>query len=245
MPSPVKILIVEDEMIIAARLSMLLESMGYEVAGIIPRGEEAVKHCRDTPPDILLLDINLKGLLNGIETAQVIQKDVDIPLIYLTANTDEGHFEQAKQTRPYAFLAKPYNQTDLQRAIELVVERINDRPLAQKTEEPEDSYMLSDRIFVRHQNTMVKVFLKDILYVEAERSYCRITAKDTEYLLSMPLKELDEKLQPAHFFRLHRSYIVNLLQLDTVGESHVTISGKAIPLGKSYREEFLRRVQLI
>lgn len=245
MPSPTRILIVEDEMIIAARLSMLLEQMGYEVAGIIPRGEEAVKHCRDTPPSILLLDINLKGVLDGIETAQVIQKDLDIPIIYLTSNTDQAHFDRAKKTRPYAFLSKPYKKSELQRTLDLVVERLNSEPKNPKPADQKDSYILSDRIFVRHQNTMVKVFLRDIMYVEAERSYCRITAKDTEYLLSMPLKEMDEKLQPANFFRLHRSYVVNLQQLDTVGETHVTIKGKAIPIGKSYREEFLRRIQLI
>lgn len=244
MPST-QILIVEDEMIIAAKISLHLEQLGYEVTGIIPRGEEAVVHCRENAPDILLLDINLKGLLDGIETAQFLQKEMDIPIIYLTANSDEATFNRAKPTRPYAFISKPYKKLDLQRAIELTISRLaSERGSTFETKE-DTSYLLSDRIFVRHNDRMVKVFLKDILYVEAERSYCRIYSQDSEYLLSTPLKDLAEKLNADHFMRVHRSFLINLLQIDEVAESHVVIHKKAVPIGKSYREEFLQRVQLI
>lgn len=243
----IKILIVEDEMIIAAKISLHLEQLGYEVAGIIPRGEEAVVHCRESRPDILLLDINLKGLIDGVETAQVLQKEMDIPIIYLTANADEATFNRAKNTHPYAFISKPYKKLDLQRAIELTVSRMeqnNDVTIKNKQGQ-EDSYMLSDRIFVRQNSKMVKLFLRDIFYIEAQRSYCRIHSKENEYLLSVPLKDLYEKLQPEHFMRVHRSFVINLKQIDEVAENYVVIKKKAIPLGKSYREEFLQRIQLI
>ncbi len=243
-----KILIVEDEMIIAAKISMHLKQMGYSVSKIIPTAKEAIEHCRQSPPDILLLDIRLKGPLDGIQTAQVLQEEgIDIPIIYLTANADDQSFERAKQTRPYAFISKPYKKLDLLRAIELTVNRIAidaDTTTTNQNNE-EVSYILSDRIFVRHNNRMVKLFLKDILYVEAERSYCRIFTNDTEYLLSIPLKDLSEKLTADHFMRVHRSYIINLQQVDEVAVSHTVIEKKAIPLGKSYREEFMRRFQLI
>ncbi|NJL76362.1 MAG: response regulator transcription factor [Saprospiraceae bacterium] len=247
MMRPVRILIVEDEMIIAAKISMHLEQSGYEVAGIIPRGEEAVIYCRENKPDILLLDINLKGLLDGVETAQVIQKEMDIPIIYLTGSTDDATFQRAKITRPFAFISKPYKKLDLQRAIDLTFSRIlTEDSIAIKSEsEQANSYILSDRIFVRHNNTMVKLFLKDVLYVEAERSYCRIFSKDSEYLLSIPLIELLEKLQPEDFTRIHRSFIINLKQIDEVAETHVVINKKAIPLGKSFKEDFLRRLRFI
>jgi len=247
MNTPAKILIVEDEMIIAAKISMHLSNLGYEVSGIIPRGEEALVHCRENSPDILLLDIKLKGDLSGIETAKAIQKERDIPIIYLTANADDATFEAAKPTRPFAFLSKPYKKLDLQRAIELVVNRLNEPNAANETKAaPEDdSYILSDRIFIRHKEKMVKLFIKDILYVVAERSYCRIFSANTEYLLSIPLKNLEEKLQADHLMRIHRSYIVNLQQIDEVAESHIVIAKNVIPIGKSYKDEFLRRIQLI
>jgi DNA-binding LytR/AlgR family response regulator len=247
MKKPVKVLIVEDEMIIAAKISMHLTNLGYEVSGIIPRGEEAIVHCRENPPDILLLDIKLKGELSGIETAKAIQKEMDIPIVYLTANADDATFDEAKQTRPFAFLSKPYKKLDLQRTLDLVVNRLNDQIASKetKTTEEEDPYILSDRIFIRHKEKMVKLFIKDILYVLAERSYCRIVSQDMEYLLSIPLKNLEEKLQADHLMRIHRSYIVNLQQIDEVAESHILIAKNVIPIGKSYKDEFLRRIQLI
>ncbi|MGI9552521.1 MAG: response regulator, partial [Aurantibacter sp.] len=95
-----RILIVEDDMVIAANISLQLTHLGYEVTGIVSRGEQAIVQAKDNPPDILLLDIHLKGSLNGIETAKAIQKFRDIPIIYLTANSDEATFVSAKETRP-------------------------------------------------------------------------------------------------------------------------------------------------
>ncbi|HRA74148.1 MAG TPA: response regulator, partial [Flavobacterium sp.] len=118
------ILIVEDEMIIAANISLQLTHLGYEVTGIIPRAEEVLPNIRLHVPDILLLDINLKGDIDGIQLAHLIQKEFKIPIIYLTANADEAHFERAKETNPYAFISKPFKKLDLQRAIELTIIRI-------------------------------------------------------------------------------------------------------------------------
>ena len=100
MNTQVKILIVEDEMLIAANISLELTSMGYEITGIIPRGEEALLHIRENQPDIILLDIHLKGKLDGIQVATEMQKDFDIPIVYLTANSDDAHFNRAKKQSP-------------------------------------------------------------------------------------------------------------------------------------------------
>ena len=101
------ILIVEDDMIIGANVSLQLTNLGYDIEGLVSRGEEAILHVKENAPDILLLDINLKGALDGIETAKAIQQIQDIPIIYLTANSDEATFEKAKETRPMAFITKP------------------------------------------------------------------------------------------------------------------------------------------
>ena len=121
MDQATKILIVEDEMIIAANISLQLTSLGYEITAIIPRGEEALVHIKKNRPDIVLLDIRLKGEIDGIETAQIMQKSFNIPIIYLTANADDSHFNRAKTTNPYAFISKPFKKLDLQRAIELTI----------------------------------------------------------------------------------------------------------------------------
>jgi DNA-binding LytR/AlgR family response regulator len=246
----IKLLIVEDDMIIAAKISMQLTALGYEVTGIIPRGEEAIRHIEDNKPDIVLLDINLKGTLDGIETAQKMLKMGEIPIIYVTANTDEATFNRAKETRPYAFISKPINNRDLQRAIELTVSRIAEKTAVSVKDihdvlTDETPFILSDRIFVKHKEKMVKIVIADILYIEAERNYCRIFTKNKEYLLSTTLKIMEEKLPARQFVRVHRSFVVNLSQVDEVSESHVIINQKAVPLSNSLRDDLLKRIQMI
>jgi CheY-like chemotaxis protein len=159
MDNLIKILVVEDEMIIGAKISMQLTTLGYEVTGILPSGEEAILHVQENKPDIILLDINLKGKLDGIETAAQIQQQNNIPIIYLTANADEATFNRAKHTRPAAFISKPFKQLDLQRAIELTISRMaknENNSSSEDTNGNEQPYILSDRIFVRHKHKMVK-----------------------------------------------------------------------------------------
>jgi DNA-binding LytR/AlgR family response regulator len=247
MKTPLKILIVEDEMIIAANISLQLTMLGYEVTGIIPRGEEALLHIKGQQPDIVLLDINLKGKIDGIETALIMQEDFNIPIIYLTANADEANFNRAKATNPYAFISKPFKKLDLQRAIELTsnhlkLENETKKKSSITTEEP---LVLDDCIFVRHHEKMVKISIKDILYIEAERNYCRIYAKGKEYLIVTTLKDIDEKLPQDHFLRIHRSFIVNISQIDEIATTHVVVSKKAIPISKQLKSELLKRIHTI
>ena len=241
------ILIVEDEMIIAANISLQLTHLGYEVTGIIPRAEEVLPHIRLHVPDILLLDINLKGDIDGIQLAHLIQKEFKIPIIYLTANADEAHFERAKETNPYAFISKPFKKLDLQRAIELTIIRIQNETETEKSNPIDNDipFVLSDCIFVRSHNKMVKVCLNDILYIEAERNYCKIHCKDKEHLLVTTLKDLEEKLTSNNLLRIHRSFIVNLSHIDEIAMSHVVIAKKAIPLSTESKKQLLQRIQKI
>jgi DNA-binding LytR/AlgR family response regulator len=247
MSEKTKILIVEDEMVIAANISLQLTELGYEVTGIVPRGEEALLQIKTNAPDILLLDINLKGNLDGIETAEAMQKTHNIPIIYLTANIDDLHFNRAKQTHPHGFIAKPFKKRDLQRTLELTISQLESRNSdlnTGKTKEME-SLILNDSIFVRHNNSMVKVDIKDILYIEAERNYCRIYSKNKEYLLVITLKDMDEKLPAKHFLRVHRSFIVNISQINEIANSHIIIGKKIIPISKALKDELLNRLQTI
>jgi DNA-binding LytR/AlgR family response regulator len=247
MNDKVKILIVEDEMLIGANISLQLNELGYQVTGIIPRGEEALKQIEEHLPDIMLLDINLKGDLDGIETAIEMQKTHDIPIIYLTANTDDAHFNRAKETKPFGFISKPFKKLDLQRTIELTINQMasKGKKSAETESQNNNSFLLSDCIFVRHLNSMVKVDIKDILYIEAERNYCRIFSNSKEYLVVMSLKEMDDKLPSKHFLRTHRSYIINLSQIKEIAATHVVIGNKALPVTKSLKEELLKRIQTI
>lgn len=247
MSVPIKILIVEDEMVIAANISLQLTTLGYEVTGILARGEEALTKIKQNQPDILLMDISLKGAIDGVETVKLMQNEYTIPVIYLTANFDDTNFNRAKGTNPYAFISKPFIKLDLQRAIELTISRMVSENSLENSSKQENTaaFILSDFIFVRHQNKMVKVHIKDILYIEAERNYCRIYSIKKEYLLVMTLKDMEAKLPHQHFIRVHRSFIVNISQIDEVANNHIVITKKVIPISKTLKEKLLKRLQTI
>lgn len=114
-----KILIVEDEMIIAEDISLTLQKLGYEVLDVVPTGEKACNRIAENLPDLVLMDIKLRGKIDGIETARRIIKQYDIPIVYLTANADIATYEEAKLTAPYGYLIKPFKERELHAAIEM------------------------------------------------------------------------------------------------------------------------------
>lgn len=239
----IRILIVEDDMIIAANISLQLTNLGYEITGIESRGEEAVNHVIANPPDLLLMDVHLKGSLDGIATAKAIQEFNDVPIIYLTGNRDDSTFNAAKKTHPKAFITKPFTKLELRRTIELVVEE-----LAKVKKDPRSKVsmqVLGDRIFVRHHGKMEKILLDDILYIEADRNYCTIITNTGNFTLTSTLKTMEEKLPKNLLIRIHRSYMVNISKLDVVADHHIEIERSVIPLGKSYKEQLLSRIQTI
>lgn len=200
-------------------------------------------HIEENHPDIVLLDIHLKGKLDGIETAKEIQKRSDTPVIYITANSDEATFNRAKHTKPYAFISKPFKQLDLQRAIELTISRMAHSEDAVK--EDHHPFILSDRIFLKNRDKMTKIIISDILYIEADRNYSRIFTKNKEYLLCVTLKTIEDKLPTQTFIRTHRSYIINLTHVDELAEGHVLIDQKAIPVSSGLKEQLLKRIQTL
>ena len=119
--SEVKILIVEDERIIAEDTKQTLESLKYKVCGIASSGEEAIRIVEDSDPDLILMDIKIKGPMDGIETAEKIHQKRDIPLIYVTAYADEETLQRAKITEPYGYILKPIRKNDLKIAVEIVL----------------------------------------------------------------------------------------------------------------------------
>jgi len=116
--SKIRILIVEDEAIVAFDLEQGLKSAGYTVCGVAPSGEEAISLVEKESPDLILMDIRLRSRMTGIEAAKIIRSRFEIPIIYLTAHSDETTLEQAKQTHPYGYLVKPFGQRELRSAIE-------------------------------------------------------------------------------------------------------------------------------
>ena len=118
-----KLLVVEDEGITAEDIKDYLTSLGYDVLGICSTGEDAVEKARSLEPDLVLMDIRLAGVVDGIQAADIIREHYEIPVVYLTAYSDPQTLERAKITDPYGYVLKPFNQRDLQIAVEIALHK--------------------------------------------------------------------------------------------------------------------------
>lgn len=116
-----KILLVEDLLIVAKSVKSGLERMGYEVVDIVRTGQEAIQKAGDFLPDIILMDIILEGEMDGIDCSKIIQKEYDIPIIYLTANSDEMIMKRARETTPYGYILKPFEDQEIRIVIEMAL----------------------------------------------------------------------------------------------------------------------------
>jgi len=245
--SKTKILIVDDEMIVAADISTQFTNLGYEVIGIYTSAEDALKTIDTHRPDIILMDIHVKGTIDGISAALVIFENHKIPVVFLSSSPDEATFKRAIATKPYAFISKPYTTSDLKRGIELTVERMAAEQVHNTEEAEHHLAIMDDRLFIHHKHQLVKVTYNDILYIEASRNYCTIQTPSVKYLLSIPLGTIESILPKDQFVRVHRSFIANLPLVDAISEQveELTIKDFNIPVSRRMRDHVIKRIKMI
>ena len=133
------ILIVEDNRIVAEDTRITLEKLGFGVSGIVPSGEESLKKVEAEPPDLVLMDIKLEGRMDGIEAAEQIRSRFNIPVVYVTGYADEDVLERAKITEPFGYVIKPFEDRELNSAIEIALYK---HKMERKLKESEEKYRL-------------------------------------------------------------------------------------------------------
>jgi len=133
--SKARVLVVEDEKIVARDISNRLDSMGYTVTAVVATGEQAIKDAERTSPDIVLMDIVLKGEVDGIEAATRIIEKLDLPVVYLTAYTDEKTLQRAKITEPFGYVVKPFEDRELHINIEMALRKHASQKALKESEE--------------------------------------------------------------------------------------------------------------
>ena len=241
--SNIKIGIVEDEAIIADNLANTLIKLGYAVAEPAASYTEAINMIETEKPDLLLLDIQLKGKKDGIDLALKINEAYRLPFIFLTANADAATVQRAKQAAPPAYLVKPFTKDDLYTAIEICLHNSSHN----KSEKPDSQnadYIINDAIFIKDGHHFCKVRFDDILYLESEHVYVQVHTAGKKFLVRSSMQQYLTHFDDKKFFRIHRSYVVNLQQVQTVSTDQVVINGHELPVGKTYQEELLSRLRL-
>ena len=239
-----RIAIVEDEVIIAEDLRQTLFGEGYCVTGCYTSGEAAFSGIQGNLPELVLIDVRLKGVMTGIDLAVKLRSAFSLPIIYVTASSDEKTYRLARGTQPQAFLVKPFNQRSLLAAVDLALDnhsQINRTMNSSGVNHRDDRILtvaIPDCLFVRVNGKHKKIHLTEFLYIEANGSYINIVTTSGRYTLSHNLGDFQRKVHAPQFVRVHRSFIVNMAHVDSFDESFVYLNQNQIPLSKSYRNEF-------
>lgn len=379
-----KILVVEDEIIVAKDIQNSLIKLGYDVPATASSFASAMERIEAIKPDLVFLDIKLKGELDGIHIAEEIKKNYHIPVIFLTSFVDKVTLERAKITEPYGYLVKPFNESDLQTTVEMalykfekdkemkeinsgyasalknldesiiiidtdcrvtflnpkaetitgygnesaqgidvfmiisienestgilnrdhLIKMMNARSVVNMADcvitskrnqstfkgnvtsspirdeknlllgnaflinevtgksginpvelisgqEPDallnmslESEIIQNSFFVKRGSMLVKVYLDNIQWIQAMDNYVIIQTNTDQFVIHSTMKDIEAKLPSDQFIRVHRSYIVSLDKVGVLDENAVMIGDKTIPIGKSYKEAFMNKLNFL
>lgn len=245
-----RILIVEDEAIVAKDISVCLNRTGYDVIGSFSSAEKALDFLEQEQPDLILMDIMLAGKMTGIDAAQVVKERFDIPVVFLTAYADEKTISKAKVQDPYGYIIKPFKEIDLRTSIEMAVYKFQkEKEKFSKLQHQgleKDSIISKEYIYVKSNSKLVKVQNDEILFIEALKDYVILHTSSEKYTIHSTMKDIEKKLPEEYFIRVHRSFIVNLKKISSIDSSivHLEHHKKAIPIGGSYKDNLFKRINL-
>jgi DNA-binding LytR/AlgR family response regulator len=243
-----KVLIIEDELIIAEDLKEILEQAAYEVIGMTTSWEDTLPILQEGLPDILLIDISIKGNIDGIQLANMIRERFNLPFIYITSYTTKPVIERAKLTKPYGYIVKPYKEQDVLISLELALSNFAIDNLKQNSAFTSDNLkehvLKDDHLFIRDKGGLIKIKFSDILFLEADSNYTIIHLAGSKYMLRSTLKSAEEQLPSERFFRIHKSYIINLQEITKIDSSMVSIGKITLPIGRIYQEPLMQRLTI-
>ena len=246
-----KILVVEDESIVAKDIQNGLIKLGYIVPAIVASGEKALEEIDQARPDLVLMDIMLKGEMIGIEAANVIHERYEIPVVFLSAYADDNTVASAKIAEPYGYVIKPFKEKELQTTIEMAIYKHEKDMLIKRERDLYHSIVENkeskDSIFVRADFRLNRIKFEDIYFVEALKDYVIINTSHNMYTTHTTMKEMVRILPVKDFVRIHRSFIVRLDKIFSIKYPDLVIEGKmkVVPIGGLYRKELYSRLNQI
>jgi DNA-binding LytR/AlgR family response regulator len=235
----IRILVVEDELIIAEDIRAKLTSLGYNIVGLAMTADEAEKYLAKDKPDLVMLDIMLKGDRDGIELGRKIREQYKIPFVFLTSYSDRETVERARTVVPDGYLLKPFTDKDLFTAIEIAIFRKISQPAAPEENQGESpNEIFKDCIFIRKDYLLVKIRFSELLWIKSEGNYLELYCNGgKKHLIRSTLKDFLNRLPDSIFLQVHKSYAVNISHIEAIEHSHMTVANNSIPVGRLFLEK--------
>jgi DNA-binding LytR/AlgR family response regulator len=212
----IKILIVEDEVLIADYTKDILENNGFGNIALAHSVTQAQEKMQDWEPDIILMDINLEGNFEGVELSR--NKNKDAQIIFITGQTDSRTVEDALSISPESYLTKPIREVDLMTAVRIIINKKQKQFL-----------------FVKDGYDDIKIRLEDIIYIQADKNYLDIVTNTSKHTIRKTLQDFCRQL-PSSFKQIHRSVFVNSDLIEKTSTDEVLVKGFKLPLSRNYRQ---------
>lgn len=228
MEKHINILIVEDEFINRIHIKKTLQSLGYPNVFEAGNASDALVILKEREIDFTILDINLENNeRDGVWIAKHINKNYKMPFIYLTAYITPDILGKAIKTLPYAYLVKPFNQSDLMTSIELALHKFC------KLAEGEEGTC----IVIKEKNHYKKIDTQDILYVESDGNYINLHTKESTHRCRSTIKNIINNFSESNFVQTHRGFVVNINKISKFYTSHVLVNEIKIPVSRKYAHQ--------
>jgi DNA-binding LytR/AlgR family response regulator len=229
--SKLKVLIVEDDLMIAENLEEILRILNHKVVGIADTADAAIKFYNKYHPDIALIDIHIKGDIDGVELAGILRNQFDIPFIFTTAYADNETIFRATEKGPFGYLVKPYGIKEVTAAIQIAKASFDRLKTAEKAAN-NISKIVDNSLFIKVDGKLIKVKMDDILFVEAKGNYVLIKTNTKAFIVHSTIKHAEERLLAHNFLKVHRSYLVNLSKIVDIEEGNLIIQNNVIEVSR-------------
>jgi len=244
------VLIVEDDLLLGIETESQLKKMGYNVLGIADNSGTAFEIIYADEPDVILMDIDIKGKMTGTQIGEKI-KHLNIPILYLTSFDDDTHFAEAQKSNIIGYLIKPVQPFNLKTALALAVK--NTLSKGEEPQEKEDEFVSKDSFFFKKNDIYNKVPVASISYIQADGNYSEIYLQTGEkFVARITLNKFESELPEDDFMRIHRKYIARMDQVKSIDMTtfklHFDTQKKngqveKIPFSRAKRDELEQRMR--
>jgi DNA-binding LytR/AlgR family response regulator len=228
---PIKVLVVDDEVLIAEDLKDILRSFGLNQVELAHSKSEALVKLASFEPDVALLDIRMEKEFDGLELGEIINARYKIPFIYITAHSDIAMIREIVKTKPAGYITKPFKKSDLFASLNLV---------AKKDSEPGKSQLM-----IKDGYKTVLINYSEIEYIESEGNYLNIYYGNRKVVSRQSLDSILDDLDKEIFFKVHRSYIINLRKIIRYSKKDVEIGSLSIPISRNLIADFEATVRAL